>query len=166
MGYGLEGALPDAKTGRIQDNSMIPFFRDGGYGIGIYSGFLAIVKEVYAEYGIEYEPAGYNYYNDGKYAESDSDAGGVLLFIFVLILVIIDLVFFKGRLTRFLIISSGSRHYRSHSGGFTAAEEAAAEEASRAAAEEAAEAAAQENGKNILLKYRLYLHYKLKTAYI
>ncbi|NLX76433.1 MAG: hypothetical protein GXZ01_03520 [Clostridiaceae bacterium] len=118
VGYGLEGALPDAKTGRIQDNSMIPFFRDGGYGIGIYSGFLAIVKEVYAEYGIEYEPAGYNYYNDGKYAESDSDAGGVLLFIFVLILVIIDLVFFKGRLTRFLIISSGSRHYRSHSGGF------------------------------------------------
>ena len=59
VGYGLEGALPDAKTGRIQDNSMIPFFRDGGYGIGIYSGFLAIVKEVYAEYGIEYEPAGY-----------------------------------------------------------------------------------------------------------
>ncbi|NLC07710.1 MAG: TPM domain-containing protein, partial [Syntrophomonadaceae bacterium] len=27
VGYGLEGALPDGKTGRIQDDYMIPYFK-------------------------------------------------------------------------------------------------------------------------------------------
>ncbi len=27
VGYGLEGALPDAKTGQIQDEYMLPFLK-------------------------------------------------------------------------------------------------------------------------------------------
>ena len=34
VGYGLEGRLPDAKTGRIQDEYMLPYFRTGDYDKG------------------------------------------------------------------------------------------------------------------------------------
>ncbi|MFA7158039.1 MAG: TPM domain-containing protein [Kiritimatiellia bacterium] len=37
VGYGLEGVLPDAKTGRIIDESMLPFFRQQRYADGIIS---------------------------------------------------------------------------------------------------------------------------------
>ncbi len=50
VGYGLEGALPDAKTGRIQDEYMLPFFRNGDYNRGILNGYLALAGEVAKEY--------------------------------------------------------------------------------------------------------------------
>lgn len=53
VGYGLEGALPDGKTGRIQDEYMIPYFRDGDYNQGIRQGFSALLAEIYMEYGYD-----------------------------------------------------------------------------------------------------------------
>jgi uncharacterized protein len=38
VGYGLEGALPDAKTGRILDEYVIPNFKNGDYAKGISDG--------------------------------------------------------------------------------------------------------------------------------
>lgn len=35
VGYGLEGIMPDAKTGRILDEVMLPFFRQQRYAEGI-----------------------------------------------------------------------------------------------------------------------------------
>ncbi|MEA4924432.1 MAG: TPM domain-containing protein [Syntrophomonadaceae bacterium] len=52
VGYGLEGALPDAKTGRIQDDYMLPAFRQGNYDQGLSSGYNAVVAEVAKEYGV------------------------------------------------------------------------------------------------------------------
>jgi len=42
VGYGLEGVLPDAKTGRIIDESMLPFFRQQRYADGIISAVVAL----------------------------------------------------------------------------------------------------------------------------
>lgn len=42
VGYGLEGVLPDAKTGRIIDESMLPFFRQQRYADGIISAVAAL----------------------------------------------------------------------------------------------------------------------------
>lgn len=53
VGYGLEGALPDAKTGRIQDEYMIPYFQQGDYDKGIVNGYLAVAGEVAKEYNLE-----------------------------------------------------------------------------------------------------------------
>ena len=39
VGYGLEGALPDAKTGQIQDEYMIPYFQNNEYNLGILNGY-------------------------------------------------------------------------------------------------------------------------------
>lgn len=53
VGYGLEGALPDAKTGAIQDEYMIPFFAQGDYSRGIYNGYKAIALEIAKEYKVD-----------------------------------------------------------------------------------------------------------------
>lgn len=39
VGYGLEGSLPDGLTGRIHDQYMIPYFKDGNYSKGILQGY-------------------------------------------------------------------------------------------------------------------------------
>jgi len=52
VGYGLEGALPDGKTGRIQDEYMLPAFRQYNYDLGLSNGYKAVVAEVAKEYGV------------------------------------------------------------------------------------------------------------------
>lgn len=52
VGYGLEGKLTDGKTGRIQDNYMIPYFKNNDWNNGIKNGFSAIMQEIENEYGI------------------------------------------------------------------------------------------------------------------
>ena len=50
VGYGLEGDLPDGKTGRMQDSYIIPLLREDKFDEGIkngYSAFLQAVAEVY-----------------------------------------------------------------------------------------------------------------------
>jgi uncharacterized protein len=53
VGYGLEGALPDAKTGRIQDEYMLPDFKAGNYDRGLRNGYLQLANEVAGEYGVQ-----------------------------------------------------------------------------------------------------------------
>ncbi|HIU64590.1 MAG TPA: TPM domain-containing protein [Candidatus Avacidaminococcus intestinavium] len=52
VGYGLEGALPDGKTGRLQDEFMIPYFASGDYDTGILQGYLKLAELVASEYNI------------------------------------------------------------------------------------------------------------------
>ena len=70
VGYGLEGALPDGKTGRIQDDYMLPHFRENDYATGIKKGFQAIVNEIYQEYGIEKNIGGINVASESKGTKS------------------------------------------------------------------------------------------------
>lgn len=53
VGYGLEGALPDAKTGRIQDEYMLPYFQRGDYDAGVLNGYQVIMAEVAKEYNVQ-----------------------------------------------------------------------------------------------------------------
>lgn len=46
VGYGLEGAIPDGKAGRILDNYVISRWQKGEYSKGIWQGYLAIAGEV------------------------------------------------------------------------------------------------------------------------
>ena len=55
VGYGLEGALPDSKTGRIIDTYGIEYLRNNDFSKGISAIQNAIVNEVYLEYGLEPE---------------------------------------------------------------------------------------------------------------
>ena len=53
IGYGLEGALPDAKTGRIQDESMRPAIEAGDFNAALMNGYLTVFQEVAKEYNFQ-----------------------------------------------------------------------------------------------------------------
>ena len=46
VGYGLEGILPDGKTGRFQDQYIIPYLKDNNWDEGIKNGYDAFYKEI------------------------------------------------------------------------------------------------------------------------
>ena len=50
VGYGLEGALPDALASSILRNEVRPYFRNGDYYSGIINGIVSIVKATEGEY--------------------------------------------------------------------------------------------------------------------
>lgn len=52
VGYGLEGDLPDGKTGRMQDSYIIPLLREDKFDEGIKNGYSAFLQEVAAVYGV------------------------------------------------------------------------------------------------------------------
>jgi len=52
VGYGLEGALTDIETAKIRKEYMNPYLSQGDYDSGLLKGYIAVVNEVAAEYGI------------------------------------------------------------------------------------------------------------------
>ena len=52
VGYGLEGTLTDGKTGRIQDDYMVPYFKNNNWQDGIKNGYNAVLEEVKNEYNV------------------------------------------------------------------------------------------------------------------
>ncbi|MGN0548274.1 MAG: TPM domain-containing protein [Acutalibacteraceae bacterium] len=53
VGYGLEGALPDSKTGRILDTYGIEHFKKDDFSTGLTAVYNSLVNEVCIEKGIE-----------------------------------------------------------------------------------------------------------------
>ena len=53
VGYGLEGILPDAKTGRIQDEYIIPYLKQNNWNDGIKNGFSTFLETISSEYNVE-----------------------------------------------------------------------------------------------------------------
>ena len=49
VGYGLEGALPDATANRIIDETMIPLFKQGQYSAGLSAGVEQVMRVVDGE---------------------------------------------------------------------------------------------------------------------
>ena len=50
VGYGLEGALPDALAKRIIENEIKPHFRNGDFDGGLRAGVMAILQATQGEY--------------------------------------------------------------------------------------------------------------------
>jgi len=120
VGYGLEGALPDGKTGRIQDDYMLPHFRENDYATGIKKGFQAIVNEIYQEYGIdetvEVEPV-------PRQRETSPDSDNKFAVWSIILFFIFDWLVLRGRITKFLLMmfllgNRGGRGGGFGSGGF------------------------------------------------
>ncbi len=53
VGYGLEGVLTDGKTGRIQDEYIIPYLKENNWNEGIRNGYSKILEEVANEYQVD-----------------------------------------------------------------------------------------------------------------
>src|SRR3989338_2967538 len=46
VGYGLEGVINDAKAGEILDKYVVPFFKQGKFGDGLYNGAEALAGQI------------------------------------------------------------------------------------------------------------------------
>lgn len=103
VGSGLEGALPDSKTGRILDTYGMEYFRNNDFSKGITAVQDSLVNEVFIEYGLEpdedYEPVG---------DDEDLPIATVIIFVVIFMFIII----------RVLGVRQRGGFYGSHRGGF------------------------------------------------
>ncbi len=53
VGYGLEGAIPDGLAGEIRDQYLLPYFKIGNYGEGIWNATVAIAAIIGKEYNVD-----------------------------------------------------------------------------------------------------------------
>lgn len=101
VGYGLEGTLPDGKTGRILDEYAFPHLQNGQPNLAMMNTYQALANEVSAanEFG--------NAPREPEHQEFPIPTW--LLIIIVVGVVILDFMFFGGTLTYLLmsIISRG-----------------------------------------------------------
>ena len=118
VGYGLEGALPDSKTGRIIDVYGLSYFRNDDFSTGLAQIGNALINEVYIEYGLEPE-AGYVNIENAVPPNEDEGGGAVIAWI-IMIIIIILLTFFSGRFGGLFIFFSPRVRYGSSMfhGGF------------------------------------------------
>jgi uncharacterized protein len=87
VGYGLEGALPDATAFDITERHIKPLFRTGKYDAGLATGIDLICKAIRGEYK-----------SSGKTVAEGKGGGvfGLLPFItFIIVLIIISRLFRK-----------------------------------------------------------------------
>ncbi len=105
VGYGLEGALPDAVAGRIIRDIIAPRFKENNFDQGVLDGFNAIMTIIAKEYNIDIDAEGYT----PQPLPATKTKSSLSTFI---IIVLVILVLLSGR---------NRRHYpggRSSGGGF------------------------------------------------
>lgn len=116
VGYGLEGALPDSKTGRLLDNYAIDHFATNDFSAGLSAVYDAVVNEIYIEYDMQ--PAdGYTPINQIPEA-TENDGYALRVGLSWLILVVIVALYFGifGRRHRFVYF--GGPPFGGFHGGF------------------------------------------------
>ena len=108
IGYGLEGAIPDSKAGRILDTYLVPRYADEtAWSAALTETYTAILNEVYAEYGLMENQLPL----DTPVAEEYEEGGLLDALIVVLFLAVVVVVAFGSRHTP-------GGHYRGGHGGY------------------------------------------------
>lgn len=90
VGYGLEGALPDSKTGRIIDVYGLEYLKEDDFSKGLLNISNAIINEVYIEYGLPTE-ADYTPIDNIAQIDSLSESGGSVAVSWVAMIIILIL---------------------------------------------------------------------------
>lgn len=111
VGYGLEGCLPDGKTGRIQDEYIIPYLKQNNWDEGIKNGYNAIIQEVANEYGVDVNA-------DSPIVVDNSESiGAIIIPIFIIVIILIVIIKKDGVVYYGGSYSGYSRGGSSRSGG-------------------------------------------------
>lgn len=116
VGYGLEGALPDSKTGRIIDTYAIPKLSTDNFSGGLLDVYNAVVNEIYLEYGIETTPNYIPVENLPETPQEESTSKVIISWLVLIGLVVLYIVVFGGR--GGLFIFGGPRFFGGGFGGF------------------------------------------------
>lgn len=94
VGYGLEGALPDGKSGRILDEVAQPFFKKEEPASAIMEAYKAYYNAIAAEYGLDGEQLPVRTV-DGSY--EDESEGFPIIFAIIIAIIIIRMMSRGGR---------------------------------------------------------------------
>jgi len=119
VGYGLEPIITDGKSGRIRDDYMIPYFKQGDYEKGIINGTIAITSEIARAYKVEM-PTEFNSYSSSlpqSQGYSQKRAGSNLDFIIFIVFLILFIISPRNMLWFLLGLLGGSNNYGSGFGG-------------------------------------------------
>ena len=112
VGSGLEGALPDSKTGRIIDTYGIEYFSRDDFSSGLASVYNSVVNEIYIEYGLE---------PDKNYVPVENGMSTAEIIISIIVVIIVVLSFFsrggRGGFMFFPFFFGRGGYYGSNHGG-------------------------------------------------
>lgn len=99
VGYGLEGAITDSKSGRILDEAL-DYLSEGDFSTGLENIFYNLAQEVNDEYGYSQEEIFGDIEVDNSYNDNSSNVGSLFRLILLIIVIIIINGGFGGRRRR------------------------------------------------------------------
>ncbi len=116
VGYGLEGAIPDSKAGRIIDVYGLEYLKQNNFSKGINAITDAVINEVYIEYGIT--PEEYTPIDKIKTEKPKDDAGNGIIYLVILIVLFAVIFSVPARRGRFVWYGGFGGGFNSRGGGF------------------------------------------------
>ncbi len=121
IGYGLEGALPDSKAGRILDTYLVPSYDDAAaWSAALTATYRGVLNAVYSEYGLTEEIHQMTEYDEAYVEGDDGDAIGMFV-TFVMLVVLLSIIGRRRGGGGFVPIFFGGFHHGGggfHGGGF------------------------------------------------
>lgn len=103
VGTGLEGAVTDIYSSRMMNEIAVPKFKQNQYGQGLREAYSVLSDNIAKEYGVTLEKnISVPRYIESSDNTSRSGGGNGILVIGVIALSLLDLIFNKGRLIRFI----------------------------------------------------------------
>jgi uncharacterized protein len=103
VGTGLEGAVTDIYSSRMMNEIAVPKFKQNQYGPGLREAYSVLADNIAKEYAVTLEKniSVPRYVQQGN-STSSAPKGNGFLVIGVIILALLDFIFNRGRLTRFI----------------------------------------------------------------
>lgn len=92
VGYGLEGILPDGKTGRFQDEYIIPYLKNNDWDEGIKNGYDAFYKEIVTLNNLNIDYNNPNEVGSSSTSTTKSKSGDGYGFIFMILVYLLPLI--------------------------------------------------------------------------
>ena len=90
-GYGVEGILPDGLCGEIGRNYMVPYFKEGKYGEGLYQGVRAVANIIAKDAHVTFDTLG-NLEGVAPETQSPSTMPDSLMILIIFIVIVLFMV--------------------------------------------------------------------------
>jgi len=123
VGTGLEGAITDIYSARVMNDFAVPKFKQNQYGQGLREAYSVLSDNIAKEYKVKLDKnINAPKYNENVPNSNSPKKGNWILGIGVIILVFLDFILNRGRITRFIVTllfwSSIGRRGGRNGGGF------------------------------------------------
>lgn len=124
VGTGLEGAVTDIYSSRVMNDFAVPKFKQNQYGEGLRSAYSALSDNIAKEYNVKLEKnVNVPQVSQNENSPNIKSKGTGIVAIGFVILVFLDFIFNRGRITRFMFTllfwSSIGRRGGGNGGGFS-----------------------------------------------